>query len=346
LGVTPLSAGLMAPVWGRVVDRIDRREVILMACAAAAVCTLLMSVATSPWQLLTLRASMGLFGGHIVAVLAFVAGVCPPARLGWALGWLSTAQLAGMLLGPLLGGAIADALHSYRSPFVAGGCASLVVALAVLRLPKQLPPQTVHTQPQVPTAKMLVQFPSLRTMVLVLLFAQLAMTSVQPIVSLYVSALVGPVPNLATLAGVAFSVLGISGLLAAPWVGRIGDRIGRRRLLTAALCGGAAFTFVQAFASTYHWFVMERFLAGLFLAGIIPLVNSLVAHTVSARDRERAFGLTGSATFLGAFVGPFGGGLVNARFGVAPVFASASFALIIAALLIYSMHRRAEATNL
>src|SRR4051812_45058644 len=59
LGVTPLTAGLMAPVWGRVVDRIDRRKVIIVACLAAALCTLLMSVATSPWQFLILRSSMG-----------------------------------------------------------------------------------------------------------------------------------------------------------------------------------------------------------------------------------------------------------------------------------------------
>ena len=48
---------------------------------------------------------------------------------------------------------------------------------------------------------------------LVLLLAQLAITSAQPIVSLFVHSLVGPVDNLATLAGIAFSVLGVSGLI-------------------------------------------------------------------------------------------------------------------------------------
>jgi MFS family permease len=338
LGVTPLTAGLMAPVWGRVVDRIDRRKVILMACVAAAVCTLLMSVATHAWQLLTLRAAMGFFGGHIVAVLALVASICPATRLAWALGWLATAQLAGMLLGPLIGGALADALDSYRAPFVAGGCASLVVALVVSRLPQQLPPETSRTLPHVPAAEMLSHYPRLRSMVVVLLLAQLAMTSVQPVVSLYVSVLVGPVRNLATLAGIAFSVIGISGLLAAPWVGRIGDRIGRQRLLTSVLGAAAAFTLVQAYALSYGWFVAERFATGLFLAGVVPLINSLVAHAVSPADRGRAFGLTGSATFLGAFLGPFGGGIVNASSGVAPVFASASLALLAAAILVFATH--------
>lgn len=340
LGVTPLSAGLMAPVWGRVVDRVDRRKVILMACVAAGISALLMSIATSAWQLLALRAAMGFFGGHIVAVMALVTTVCPTSRLGWALGWLSTSQLAGMLLGPLIGGAIADALHSYRSPFVAGGCASLIVAWAVLQLPKQTPAPAHSGAAAVPTGRILSRYPHLRTVVLVLLLAQLAMTSAQPIVSLYVRALVGPVSNLATLAGAAFSVIGVSGLLAAPLVGRVGDRIGRERLLSVVLCAAAVFMFVQGFAAAYGWFVIERFLAGICLAGVMPLANSLIAHQVPSQDRGRAFGITGGATFLGAFAGPFSGGIINAHFGLARVFEMASLALIVAAVVVFTTTTR------
>ncbi|HEY5808605.1 MAG TPA: MFS transporter, partial [Povalibacter sp.] len=70
MGITPLTAGIMAPIWGRLLDTLDRRNIILLACCAAAVCTLLMSVSTNAWQLLALRFVMGFFGGHIVAVMA------------------------------------------------------------------------------------------------------------------------------------------------------------------------------------------------------------------------------------------------------------------------------------
>ncbi len=335
LGVTPLTAGIMAPVWGHLVDRVDRRSVILGACASAAICTLLMSIATAAWQLLALRFVMGFFGGHIVAVLALVTGVCPPARIGWALGWLSTAQLAGMLLGPLIGGSIADALDSYRAPFVAGGCASLLVALVVLRLPKQMPSRSDAAKDSPRTGEVLSRYPDLRTAIFVLLLAQLAITSAQPIVSLYVHSLVGPVDNLATLAGIAFSVIGVSGLIAAPHVGRAGDRIGQQRLLTIVLSFAALFTLVQGFATTYLSFVAERFVAGIFLAGVIPLANSLVARSVAPEHRGRAFGLTGSATFLGAFLGPLSGGMINAHFGLSSVFGVGSAALIVATAIVY-----------
>lgn len=345
LGVTPLTAGIMAPVWGRLVDKLDRRNVIFVACAAAAICTLLMSIAATPAQLLMLRFAMGFFGGHIVAVLAFVTGVCPPSRVGWALGWLSTAQLAGMLLGPLIGGSIADALDSYRAPFVAGGCASALVAMAVLRLPKQIPFVSGESRRSPGIAEVLRRYPDLYTAVLVLLLAQLAITSAQPVVSLFVHSLVGPVDNLATLAGIAFSVVGVSGLIAAPHVGRAGDRIGEQRLLILVLGGAALFTLMQGFSATYLSFVTERFVAGLFLAGVIPLANALVAHRVAAEHRGRAFGLTGSATFLGAFLGPLSGGIITAHFGLARVFEVASLALLLAALVVYAAKRRSSRTG-
>jgi DHA1 family multidrug resistance protein-like MFS transporter len=296
-----------------------------------------MSISTAAWQLLALRFTMGFFGGHIVAVLALVSSACPPARLGWALGWLSTSQLAGMLLGPLIGGSIADALDSYRAPFVAGGCASLIVAFVVLRLPKQLPPESTTGTSQPTSAQVLKIYPDLLMIIVVLLLAQFAITSAGPIVSLYVQRLTGPVENLATLAGVAFSVIGLSGLIAAPQIGRAGDLIGRRPLLIAVLLAAAVFTLAQAVASTYSVFVAERFVAGLFLGGVIPLSNSLAAQCVTAAHRGRAFGLIGSATFLGAFIGPLGGGVIDAHFGPSQVFATASAALALAAIAAYRL---------
>jgi len=345
MGVTPLAAGLMSPVWGRLVDSLDRRNIILVACGAACICTLLMSVATNAWQLVALRMLMGFFGGHIVAVMALVSSSSPPDRLGWALGWLSTAQLAGMLLGPLFGGLIADTLDSYRAPFVAGGLASLLVALLVLWLPKQAPPPRDTKRVRESTIAVASRYPALRAVICILLLAQFAVTSAQPIVALYVQQLVGPVQNLATLAGIAFSVIGVSGLLAAPLLGRAGDSTGAVTLLWVVLAGAAALTFVQSFAPGYSWFLGERFAAGLFLAGVMPLANSLVAREVAAADRGRAFGLTGSATFLGAFIGPLSGGYISAHLGMPRVFQFAGIALLCAALVLYLIARGGRASS-
>jgi DHA1 family multidrug resistance protein-like MFS transporter len=333
LGVTPLAAALTSPAWGRMADHMDRRIILLIACGSAAACTAAMSLVANPWQLLALRFAMGLFGGHIAAGMSIVSSVAPPGRLGWALGWLATGQLGGSLLGPLIGGSVADIFGSYRAPFLSAGLAALLVCGAIAVVPGT--EGSLGSGPRRGTRLgLLTRYKTLYVFVFILLLAQCAIMGPQPIVSLHVRELVGARADLATLAGLAFSVVGLSGLLAAPLIGRLSDAVGARKLLLAIVVGAAFFTAAQAYAPTYKSFVGARFFAGLFLFSIIPLVNSLVGKTVSEQDRGRAFGLTAGAAFLGAFIGPVSGGLLGAAFGLRAVFLASSVVLLTTALLV------------
>jgi DHA1 family multidrug resistance protein-like MFS transporter len=335
LGVTPLGAALMSPWWGNLSDRVDRRLIILISCTAVAVCTALMSRVTHPAQLLALRFCMGLFGGHVAAAMALVCAVTPAVRLGLALGWLATAQLAGSLLGPLIGGAIADAFSSLRAPFFGASLATLLVAAAILLVPspaRSAAAPAADGAPDSPASR----WPrrELWTLIIVLLLAQCAIMSPQPIVSLLVLELVGQRAQLASLAGFAFSVVALSGLIGSPLLGRLGDSMGARRVLLLSVVAAAVCTLPQAIATRYGWFVAERFLAGLFLAGIIPTVNALIGKRVGDAGRGRVYGITASASFLGAFLGPAAGGVLAAELGLRSVFLGSAALLLSAALWI------------
>jgi DHA1 family multidrug resistance protein-like MFS transporter len=322
LGVTPLAAALISPLWGRLAGRIDPRIILLIACSASGLCTIAMSVVTGPGQLLGLRFLMGFFGGHIVAAMALVSAATAVARLGWALSWLTTAQLAGTLLGPLIGGAIADAFGSYRAPFIATGTAGLLICAAILAVPRPAPRAAadIHAAEGRKSLTLLLRTPGLMPLVLIILIAQFSIMTPQSIVALHVRELVGARPELATLAGFAFSVLGLSGLIAAPLIGRCSDSLPTRGLLLTLAVAAAVFTLPQAYATSYTAFVAERFGAGLFLAGIIPVVNALIGRRIPSADRSRAYGITSGVTFFGAFIGPVVGGLVGAHLGLSSVF--------------------------
>jgi DHA1 family multidrug resistance protein-like MFS transporter len=77
---------------------------------------------------------MGAFAGFSTAAIALVASQVPERRLGYALGWLSTGQLVGSLIGPVLGGSLADITGSYRAPFFCTGGITLA-ALALVFCP-------------------------------------------------------------------------------------------------------------------------------------------------------------------------------------------------------------------
>src|SRR6516162_2531835 len=125
-GVTSFVAAFASPLWGRVADRHGRKLMLLRSSLAIGVFTALMGVAADVWQFFAFRALMGVFAGFSSAAIALVASQAPEGRLGYALGWLSTGQLAGSLVGPLIGGAFADATGSYRIPFYCTAATILV----------------------------------------------------------------------------------------------------------------------------------------------------------------------------------------------------------------------------
>jgi MFS transporter, DHA1 family, multidrug resistance protein len=324
--VTSFVATFTAPVWGRLADRYGRKLMVLRSSIGISVFTGLMGVALSVWHLLAFRMAMGLFAGFNSAAIALVASQVPDQRLGYALGWLSTGQLVGSLIGPLIGGGLADLTGSYRAPFFfAAAISATAFALAWWLVPERFvrPPPAVGARPAKSVAAALDLFrstPGLAALMVVLLLAQFAVQAVQPIVTLFVEQLTGPVPQLATLAGLAFSVTGLADVVASPFLGKRSDDLGYRRVLAISLFGAAATTLPQAFAHGYWVFVAERFGVGCFIGGILPTANALIGRMVSSASRGFVYGLSSSASFLGIALGPLTGGVVAAGAGLRWVF--------------------------
>ena len=321
--MTPLVAAFASPLWGRVADRRGRKLMVLRSCFAIALFVGLMSLVANVWQFLGLRALMGVFAGFNAATISLVASQVPPRQLGYSLGWLSTGQLVGALIGPLLGGFVADVTGSYRAPFVftSGVCALCGVLALVLVQERFTPPKAGASKATlVQSFAILSRSPGLLPLFVVLLLAQLGVQAVQPVVTLYVKQLLGPVPALATLGGLAFSVTGIADLIASPFLGRRSYVLGYRRVLLIALGGAALASVPQAFVPNYWSFVGARFALGLFVGGILPTANALVGRLAPARERGTVYGVTASAMFLGQSLGPLSGGAIAATLGLRWVF--------------------------
>lgn len=329
--VSPLLAAVMSPIWGRVADRRGRRLMVLRSCVAIGAFIGLMSLVQNEWQLLGLRAGMGIFAGFNAASIAMVATQVPTRRLGYALGWLSTGQLVGTLIGPLAGGGIADVTGSYRAPFALTSVICFVCAGFVMWLVKErftAPKVTGGKTSFVQSFAVLGRSPGLVPLFVVLLLAQFAVQAVQPVVTVFVEQLVGgDRGDIATLGGIAFSITGAADLIASPFLGRRSDTLGYRRVLLISLAGAALASAPQFFVTSYWGFVAARFGLGLFVGGILPTANALVGRLAPAADRGAVYGATASAMYLGASFGPLCGGAIAAVAGVRWVF------LIVALLL-------------
>ena len=98
-------------------------------------------------------------------------------------------------------------------------------------------------------------------------------------------------------------------------VGRLGDRLGRRRLL---MTGIALFTLASlacGMASTLPALLVARAAQGLGAAIMLALSLALVGETVPREQTGRAMGLLGTMSAVGTAFGPTLGGLLVAGFG-------------------------------
>ncbi len=82
------------------------------------------------------------------------------------------------------------------------------------------------------------------------LVIQLCNGSIGPILALFIKSMAPDSNNIAFLAGMIAAVPGVSALISAPRLGKLGDRIGTSRILLATLCCAVVMFFAMSFVTT------------------------------------------------------------------------------------------------
>jgi EmrB/QacA subfamily drug resistance transporter len=103
-------------------------------------------------------------------------------------------------------------------------------------------------------------------------------------------------------------------------IGRLGDIVGRRRLLLAAILLFTAASVLCGGAPTLELLIASRALQGLGAAGMLALTMAFVAQTVPKARIGSAMGLLGTMSAIGTALGPSLGGILVAGFGWRAIF--------------------------
>jgi DHA1 family multidrug resistance protein-like MFS transporter len=162
----------------------------------------------------------------------------------------------------------------------------------------------------------------------------LGMMSIEPLATVYAKTLYHGM-HLEFFAGLVVSMTGIANLIGAPTLGRIGDKIGQRKVLAFALLMAALAFIPQALAGNITTLLVGRFLLGLFIGGMVPSLNVLVKKLAPPEIQATVFGFNSSSLFLGNFVGPLIGSHVAATWGIRSVFYVTMTILIINSIAIF-----------
>ncbi|WP_059045162.1 MFS transporter [Paenibacillus rubinfantis] len=319
-GVTFLAGALISPYWGSLSDKYGRKPMLLRSGFALSAVYILYFFVKDPYQLIAVRILSGLLAGYVPSAIALVATNTPEKHVGYSLGIMSTAGAAGGIIGPLVGGSLSKFI-GYRESFLASGCVVLISALIALIFVKEQNFDRNRERSHVlDDLKEASANRPLMGKLLVVLIVTASVMVLEPLLSLYVLDLGASASDASFSSGIIFSAVGISTVIAAPFWGKIGERIGYRNTLMIGLIGGGVGNILQHFFHSLVGFGILRFVYGLFFAAVFPALNALIVQATKPEFRGRAFSLNQSASQLGNMVGPIAGGALGGWISIPVVF--------------------------
>jgi DHA1 family tetracycline resistance protein-like MFS transporter len=127
--------------------------------------------------------------------------------------------------------------------------------------------------------------------------------------------------------GLLFAVFSLAQLVAAPILGSLSDRYGRRPVLILSLAGTVVSFVMMALAQSLAVLFVARIVDGL-SGGNISTARAYVADVTKPEDRARAYGLIGAAFGLGFILGPAISGLLARISYTAPIWAAAGITVV------------------
>jgi DHA1 family tetracycline resistance protein-like MFS transporter len=127
--------------------------------------------------------------------------------------------------------------------------------------------------------------------------------------------------------GLLFAVFSLCQLAAAPALGDLSDRHGRRPILIFSLAGTVVSFVMLAVAHSIVMLFAARIVDGL-SGGNISTARAYVADVTAPKDRAKAYGLIGAAFGLGFILGPALSGILSRISYTAPIWAAAAITLV------------------
>ncbi|WP_342556085.1 MFS transporter [Paenibacillus sp. FSL R7-0652] len=303
---------LFSPLGGQWADRFGRKKLIMAGMFLVVVSDLIFAVSTSLPLLYIARFIGGISLGLMVpANLAYVADITTPETRAKGMGYFGASMNLGMVLGPGLGGFIAE--MGVRMPYFVASGLGLVAALLTLLLPETLPPEKRTTSTsknkgftigeQIRSSFKVPYFGYL----LIILAMTFGLMSYETVFSLFAEYKYGF--NASTIS-IIITMGAIIGIVVQIWLlDFFVKRLGEIKLIRLSLIMTPIALLLMLIKVSLVFLLFASALYFAFNAFLRPTVSSLISK--SAGDRQGyASGLNTTYSSLGTVFGPLAAGLL------------------------------------
>ncbi|MCB2211547.1 MFS transporter [bacterium] len=312
---------LLAPIAGRISDRIGRRPVLIFALFLTSASYVIFGLADELWLLYASRILAGIGGADITVAQAYIADVTPPEKRARGMGLFGAAFGVGFVIGPSLT-ALTFEMHEGMPSFIAAGLAAVTAIWALFMLPE--PKRHTDYQPRrIKPGEWLTRVLGvLMSFQFITVFSQALLQSM--LVLFTVHTLGWNEKN----NGLFLAMIGgISAIIQGGLIGRLSERFGERNLVRIGLflmaLGLFLFSRVGNVAYLYAGGVVNAFGFALTL----PSLSSLASQEAPDGHQGQVLGSFQSMGSLARMIGPLAGGALydlispTAPFGVGSMIA-------------------------
>lgn len=314
LGLSQMEVGVLFGVYagallagtyplGRLADRVGRRKPFLGGLVGLGATTFLFAFSSSYPLLLVARALQGLAAAATWTTgLALLAEAFPSERRGQAMATVFAAANVGVLLGPPISGFLTESLGP-RSPFLLAGALALADAAArVLLLGDDEPPAGERVG-----LRGLLANGAVRTLAGAMALGAALWAILESTLPLHLDAALGLG---AGEIGILFAVAALAHTLTSPLMGRLSDRVGRRKVLLVGFVLAPLLLPLPAFLGSRGSVAIAMAALGVTTSFVLSPVSPGLADAVE-RMGSRSFGGVFSLVNIAYAVGMMGGPLLG-----------------------------------
>jgi DHA1 family multidrug resistance protein-like MFS transporter len=247
-------------------------------------------------------------GAFWPAANGLIAEVAPQEELGKAFGLMQSTNMAGMIIGPAVGGLIA--LVNLSVVFVVAALVSGLAAAAILTI------SNVRIQPTTePPARARSIARALLPLIVLGAGTSYMIGTFDTIWSLYMT-----YRGATTLAvGISFATFGIPALLVSARAGALGDRFGGQKLIVGSLLVTAFFSSIYPFIASVPWLIGLGLIEGAFTISGAPSLIAEVSRQAEPGHQGRTQGVFQTIQTAIQILGALAGGYLF-TFGAAYAF--------------------------
>jgi DHA1 family multidrug resistance protein-like MFS transporter len=329
----------LVPLWGVWADKYSRKAVIVRSAIVEAVVFAAVALSREPWQLAASLLLIGLQLGNTGVMLAGIRDVTPRARLGTTIALFGASGPLGFAIGPALAGLLIDGLGwSIAAVFAVSSALSVATALLVAFGSREVRPEVVPQGRTLDLAYGAVRGvlgdPAVRRIFAIFGVAFLATQMARPYVPVLVEGIVGRGPGLASGIALVAGTAALLGAVVSPLGGALGDRIGFRTVLAAALAGGGLALAGMPFAVSLGLLAVQSVAFAAFTAAVSAMVFGLLATEVPPERRSTTLNLVYLPLYAAGIIGPAAGSVVAGSVGASGPFLVGGAVFVLGALAV------------